>query len=113
MKNKKVKKYLTICIFSVISIIIFIYFGINILMFSSGYSEQKFNRITINNSYDDVTRLLGNPISRLHYRDQIGNIREVWFYSRSPLGLPYKRRWVSFFNGKVDDILKDYENSMD
>lgn len=82
--------------------------------YARGYSEARFNTLTLGMSPDAVEAVMGKPLERGPWtKDPSGNtIAEMWYYSNfqgSEIS-PFCRRWVEFADGKVIADLKSPSN---
>lgn len=75
--------------------------------YAPGYSESGFRRIHEGMSQSEVEQWVGRPL------DVVGPEggepkEESWLYTRSPTSKDYRRRIVTFREGRVSHILSEY-----
>ena len=69
--------------------------------YARGYSQSKFEQVTIGMCAEDVRSLLGDP---LPHGNHGGSTSTCWIYTQSPTDTHYRRRWIRLEDGVVTQI---------
>ena len=76
-------------------------------VYSPGYSEHRFQRLSIGMAPPEVEAVMGAPLAKAPW----GGDTENWMFSEGAGGPFYWGRWVIFTRGKVEIVVSDlFEN---
>lgn len=75
-------------------------------IWAKNFSEEKFSKVKVGMSREDVLALLGNPLNDTNKL----NRDRFWYYTRQNSGTSdFDQRWVLFdSNNKVEEIRKSF-----
>lgn len=78
-------------------------------IYSEKYAETKFESLRAGMTEREVEAIMGEPLKKVPWDEQLGVHDEMWFYSDQPNATAnFWRRWVLFENGNATTIINDY-----
>lgn len=72
--------------------------------YSPNYSDQAFRKVKKGFSKDEVLNIIGEPLEK-----NIFDLKEYWYYARSPSDTHYKVRILAFnLDGKIQRKISEF-----